>query len=569
MRFVKHPKLAACLCAAVLMCILSCQKAQKSLTVRIGLPQEPKSLNIWLASDANSRKILDLIYQPLYTRDPATLELIPWLASEQPVFSSDKLTCTIKLKKAKWSDGSGFTARDVVFTRKMFFDFKIPRYYSKWKVVKDLQAPDDHTLVFHLKHPSAIFLSRALTAPIVSEKEWKAVAQKALKTEKPLRFIQDYAVEKPLGTGPFSIFEYKRGSYIYMKKNPWFFASGETIAGHRLGPYLDNILFKFFGTSDVAILALKKGEIDFYWWEIQPGYIKDLKNQNNIKIFFNKKSALYYMGFNVRKPPFSDRTLRQAIAMLINKEFILTRILQNYGTPMHSIVPSGNSFWYNPDVEKYGYGKPYDLRIKEAYNRLRAAGYTWQIPPVDSDGNIVKAEGMKLPSGDPMGKIVILTPPADYDPKRAFAGTMIQEWLRNMGMPVFARPMSFNSLIDAVKGKHQFDAFILGYGRLNLDPDYLRAFFYSANDRPRGWNMSGYKNPYFDRIADEQRRLTDVYARRRLIMEMQKILMRDVPYIPLYNPKIIEAVCTDRFSGWVEQVNGIGNIWSLCMIRPE
>jgi ABC-type transport system substrate-binding protein len=551
------------------MCILSCQKAQKSLTVRIGLPQEPKSLNIWLASDANSRKILDLIYQPLYTRDPATLELIPWLASEQPVFSSDKLTCTIKLKKAKWSDGSGFTARDVVFTRKMFFDFKIPRYYSKWKVVKDLQAPDDHTLVFHLKHPSAIFLSRALTAPIVSEKEWKAVAQKALKTEKPLRFIQDYAVEKPLGTGPFSIFEYKRGSYIYMKKNPWFFASGETIAGHRLGPYLDNILFKFFGTSDVAILALKKGEIDFYWWEIQPGYIKDLKNQNNIKIFFNKKSALYYMGFNVRKPPFSDRTLRQAIAMLINKEFILTRILQNYGTPMHSIVPSGNSFWYNPDVEKYGYGKPYDLRIKEAYNRLRAAGYTWQIPPVDSDGNIVKAEGMKLPSGDPMGKIVILTPPADYDPKRAFAGTMIQEWLRNMGMPVFARPMSFNSLIDAVKGKHQFDAFILGYGRLNLDPDYLRAFFYSANDRPRGWNMSGYKNPYFDRIADEQRRLTDVYARRRLIMEMQKILMRDVPYIPLYNPKIIEAVCTDRFSGWVEQVNGIGNIWSLCMIRPE
>jgi ABC-type transport system substrate-binding protein len=96
----------------------------------------------------------------------------------------------------------------------MFCDFKIPRYYSKWKVVKDLQAPDDHTLVFHLKHPSAIFLSRALTAPIVSEKEWKAVAQKALKTEKPLRFIQDYAVEKPLGTGPFSIFEYKRGSYI-------------------------------------------------------------------------------------------------------------------------------------------------------------------------------------------------------------------------------------------------------------------------------------------------------------------------------------------------------------------
>ncbi len=564
-----QPRLVLWLCAAVFLCLVSCQKSQKSVAARIGLPQEPKSLNIWLASDANSRKILDLVYQPLYTRDPATLELIPWLASGPPCFSSDNLTCTIKLKKAKWSDGSEFTSRDVVFTRKMFFDFKMPRYYSKWKVIKSLQAPDDHTLVFHLKHPSAIFLSRALTAPIVSEKEWKIIAQKALKTEKPLRFIQDYVIEKPLGTGPFFLAEYKKGSYIYMKKNPWFFGTGRTIAGYRLGPYVDNILFKFFGTSDVAILALKKADIDFYWWEIQPGYIKDLKSQKNIKLFFNKKSALYYLGFNVRKPPFSDRTLRQAVALLIDKKFILTRILQNYGTPMYSIVPSGNSFWYNPDVEKYEYDKPCDQRVKDAYDRLRAAGYTWQIPPVDSQGKIVKAKGIRLPSGELMKKIVILTPPADYDPKRAFAGTMIQEWLKNMGMPVSARPMSFNSLIDAVKGKHEFDAFILGYGRLNLDPDYLRAFFYSENDRPRGWNMSGYKNPYFDRIADEQRRLTDIDARRRLIMEMQKILMRDVPYIPLYNPKIIEAVCTDRFSGWIEKVNGIGNIWSLCMIRPE
>jgi ABC-type transport system substrate-binding protein len=275
------------------------------------------------------------------------------------------------------------------------------------------------------------------------------------------------------------------------------------------------------------------------------------------------------MGFNLRKPPFNDKALRQAIAGVINKEFILTRILQNYGEPMHSIVPSGNHFWYNPNVEKYGHGQSHEKRVTTAYHLLGAAGYTWDTPPVDDQGNVVKASSIRLPSGKLMEDFVILTPPADYDPKRAFAGTMIQEWLREMGMPAFSRPMSFNSLIDTVKGKREFDGFILGYGNLNLDPDYLRSFFYSKNDRPRGWNMSGYQNSDFDRIADLQRSAMDTRVRKEMIWKMQKILLEDVPYIPLYNPHILEAVCTSRFNGWLERVDGIGNIWSLCLVKPE
>ncbi|MFH2059809.1 MAG: ABC transporter substrate-binding protein [Pseudomonadota bacterium] len=549
--------------------LFSCQNTSKSTLLKIGLPEEPKSLNIWLASDANSKKILSQIYQPLYTRDPSTLEIIPWLAKEAPVFNEQELSYTVKLRQAQWSDGSEFTSEDVVFTKKMVFDFKIPRYYSTWKVIKRIEAPDKHTVVFYLSQPSAIFISRVLTASIVSKKEWEQVAAKAMETEKPLRFIQDYLVEKPIGIGPFILFEYKKGAYLHMKKNPYFFGTGKQIAGFLLGPFADSLLFKIYGTSDVAILALKTGEIDFYWWDIQPGYLEDLKKQDNIQIFLNKKSALYYMGFNVRKLPFNDKILRQAIATLIKKEFILTRILQNYGTPMHSIVPEGNHFWYNPNVEKFGYGQTPEEQIRAAYHLLKTAGYTWEIPPLDDEGNIVKGVGIRLPSGELMEKFVILTPPADYDPKRAFTGTMIQEWLRDMGMPAFARPMSFNSLIDKVKGTHEFDAFILGYGHLNLDPDYLRSFFNSENDKPRGWNMSGYKNPDYDTLANQQISIVDVEARKKMIWEMQKIIMQDVPYIPLYNPQIIEAVSTNRFSGWIEEIDGIGNIWSLCMVKPK
>jgi ABC-type transport system substrate-binding protein len=207
-------------------------------------------------------------------------------------------------------------------------------------------------------------------------------------------------------------------------------------------------------------------------------------------------------------------------------------------------------------------------RIETAYRILSAAGYTWAVPPLDAAGRIRKAEGIRLPDGKPMARFAILTPPADYDPDRATAGLMIQEWLRALGMPAFARPVAFSALLQQVKVDHNFDAFILGYGHLPLDPDYLRNLFYSANAKPRGWNMSGYHNSAFDAAADRSIREMDPVKRKALIVKMQELIARDLPYIPLYKPSVVEAARTDRFVGWVPMVEGIGNIWSLCEVKP-
>jgi peptide/nickel transport system substrate-binding protein len=561
--------IASVVLAAAAVGLSGCGQSKDPALLKIGLPEEPRSLNLWLGTDANSRNILSQIYQPLFRRHPVTLEIIPWLAKEDAVFDEKALTYTVTLRKAKWSDGSDFTSEDVLFTRQLFSDFKIPRYFNNWQIIEKAEALDAHTVVFHLKEPSAVFMSRVMSAPMVSKKEWEPVAKDALATEKPLRFLQDYSVEKPLGTGPFMLHDYQKGAYIHMTKNPHFFGQGQTIGDLTLGPYVENVLFNIYGTSDVAILALKKGDIDYYWWDIQPGYIQDLEKNSGIDLHFNKKSALYYLGFNLRRPPFDDKVLRQAVATVVDKTFILDRILQNHGNPMHSIVPEGNHFWHNPDVRRYGDGMDPDQRIKAAWQMLSDAGYSWKEPPVASDGSLTKPSDILLPSGKKMDKFVILTPPADYDPKRAFAGTMIQEWLRQLGMPAFARPMAFNSLLETVKGKHDFDAFVLGYGKLDLDPDYLTPFFSSKNDNPRDWNMSGYRNPAYDKLADDQRKAIDVQVRRQMIFEMQQMLMEDVPYYPLYNPHIIEATVNKRFEGWVDRVDGIGNIWSLCMVRSR
>ena len=552
----------------MLLAVMACQQPEPNTVLRIGLAEEPRTLNVWLASDANSRKVLGLIYQPLYVIDPVTLDLIPWLARSMPVYDQRRLAYTVSLRSARWSDGLPFTSRDVAFTGSLIQSFKVPRYASKWRFVDRVETPDDHTVVFFLKKPMATFITGTLATPIVQAGRWAAVAQEAKRTQNPLATLINHRVNSPVGTGPFVLKQWRKGAFLHLSRNSYFFGTGQMINGRRLGPFVEDLVYSVFGTSDVAILALKKGSIDMFWWPIQPGYVADLKRQKEIQLFTNEKNALYFLGFNLRRPPFDDLALRRAVAYLIDKDFIVSRILQGQGTKMFSVVSAENRFWCCDTVPRYGDGMDRDARIKAAYRILVDAGYGWETPPVDVEGNVQPAAGFRLPDGRLMERFTILTPPADYDPHRATSGLMIQEWLRQVGMPSFARPMAFSALLAQVKGNHDFDAFILGYGRLSLDPEYVRNFFHSTNDKPRGWNMSGYHNPTFDAVSDRSTSEMDSAKRRELVMEMQMMIARDLPYIPLYKPSVVEAVRRDRFAGWVQMMEGIGNIWSLCMVKP-
>ncbi len=538
--------------------------------LKVGLLQEPKTLNIWLASDTWSKKVLSQIYQPLYIREPDNLTLLPWLAESEPKYNKEELCYEVKLRSAKWSNGDEVTSRDVAFTGELIKRLKVPRIYSKWKFIKRIETPDNKTVRFYLSEPKAIFLTRSLVTPIVHEREWKKSLKESMKAEKPLTYILNTKIEKPVGCGPFILSEWRKGAYIFLKSNPYFFLKEKKIHGRALGPYIKGIIFKIFGTADAAILALQKGTIDMFWWNIQPGYIPDLTKNRKIKLISSEKSALYYLGFNLRKAPFNDKHFRHAVATMIDKDFIVRRILQGHGIRMDSIIPPGNRFWQCPyPPPEYGRGLGTSERIRKAYRILKDAGYGWDIPPVNHKGEIQNARGFKLPDGNIMKRFTILTPPADYDPNRAMSGMMIQEWLRMLGMPAYSKPMAFSSLIEQVKYRHDFDMFILGYGRLSLDPDYIRNFFHSRNDRPRGWNMSGYRNPEFDKLSDLSASEMNVKKRKELICKMQKIIMDDIPYIPLYNPGLIEGVRTDRFSGWVRMLGGVGNIWSFLMVKPK
>lgn len=563
--------------------------------VKVGLMEEPKTLNVLGAKDIWASKVLLLAYQRLYYKDPSGKKLIPWLASDEPVWDPTSKTITFHLRDASWDDGTPFTSEDVVFTAELITRFRIPDYWNNWYFVERVEAPDPKTVRLYLTKPMAIVWERTLTTVVLQKSRWKDIADRAqrllednLKAQeaagksraqayvaalaKPLELLTSHPVVKPESTGPFVVQTWQKGAYIHMRKNERFFGLNKEIGGHKVGPYLEGVIFKIYANTDTAILALKKGDIDYLWWGIESGYLEDLRGNPKIHIYSSLKSGYRYLGFNLRKPPMKDLAFRRAVAFLVDKDFIVQRILHNQGCKLNTVVPPTNPQYclHNPPL--YGDSMSWRERVERAKKELKDAGYSWEVEP--SGGEVPgrftkKGVGLRLPGGEPVPSLNLLTPPADYDAQRAQAGNMIQQWLRDFGVPVNWRPMAFSALVKKVEVEREFDMFVSGWGALGQDPDYLRSFFHSRGDVPEGKNACGYRNPEFDRIAELQVETMDQREREALVGKLQEILMKDLPYIPLYVPMNLEGVRADSLEGWVEMPGGIGNLWSFLNLRPK
>lgn len=590
-----------CMSAAAL--ILSCAwvifglalpQGASAAVLKVGLMDEPKTLNPFGAKDIWAAKVLLFFYQRLYYRDPVSQELVPWLASDQPVWDPQTKTVTFHLREGKWDDGSPFTAEDVVFTAQLILRFRLPAYYNNWSFVERVEALDPRTVRLTLKEPMAILWERTLTSFVVQKARWASLVaqaekmlQEALKAQeasgksdqaaltaalgKPVEMLTTHRVTRPESLGPFTFQEWQKGAFIHLKRNDRFFALNGEIAGRKVGPHVDGIIFKVYGNMDTAVLALKKGDVDYLWWGIESGYLADLKANPDIRIFSVLKSGYRYLAFNLRRPPMGDKAFRLAVAYLLDKDFIVERILHNEGCRLDTLVQPDNVQFCHKDVPKYGEGLSWQERVEKARSVLYEAGYRWEVEP--RGGAVVGqfervGKGLRLPDGKPSPPLSLMTPPADYDAQRAQTGNVLQQWLKDFGFPVNWRPMAFSAMMKKVESERDFDLYISGWGALGQDPDFLRSFFHSRADRPDGNNAVGYRNPEFDRLADLQAATMDVKQRREMVHRLQEILINDLPYIPLYVPMNLEGVRVDKMQGWVEMVGGIGNLWSFIQVKP-
>ena len=435
----------------------------------------------------------------------------------------------------KWSDGLDVTAHDFVFTAQTVLDLKLS---GNWVSAVDseyfdhAEAPDSYKLkVFFKQKPGlAIWQFGLAFMPIMSESYWAPIVaeaktqgeiteqQKALYSHVP----EDHPVAggfifKKWEKGAFAeriknkkyyfsdstVTEYENGAYAERKPEVYSFSAygepiGEKSLEYIVGPHADSSIYSIYGSQDTAVLALKKGDIDFMLNPsgLQKGLQEQLEGEGGLTTITNPSNGVRYLGFNLRRPPMDIKAFRQAVATLIDKEFITATVLQGVAIPVYSMVPEGNAFWYNADVPLIGKGLSRGERIAQAVELLKGAGFSWDREPrISEDGKFVEVsgKGLKMPNGESLPDLELLAPSAGYDPLRSTFAIWIERWLNDIGIPVKARLTGFNLIVEKVVTQQQFDMWMLGWG-LTLYPDYLESFFHSRHSIRTG-SCRGYSNP--------------------------------------------------------------------------
>ena len=566
---------------------------------RIGIAEDLTTTNYWayLGPDGTvwNGYVLGGGKPSLYGYSAQRYDWIPSLAVDFPTPLAEEVvdgetlwTTELELKQGvMWSDGNEVTAEDFAFTAHTANDMELtgnwpsivdPEYFDRAETISS------HALKIYFKQKPGLARWQFGLAfmPILSKAYWEPVVAEARQageiTEQQKALFAHVPDGEP-SAGGFLFDQWERGAFAEKTTNPDYYFSGamfsqyadgayqtskegayeftafgeptgDLVLEYTEGPYSESTIYSIYGSQDAAVLALKKGDIDFMLnpLGLSRGLQEQLTGADGLTTLENTSNGMRYLGFNFRRAPMDNKAFRQAVATLIDKEFLVDTVLQGVAIPIYTTVPEGNGAWYNPDVPLIGKGLSRAERIARSVELLKGAGFTWETEPVVSeDGKFVEqtGEGLTMPNGEPVPAMEVLAPSPGYDPLRSTFAIWIERWLNEVGIPLRANLTGFNVIVEKVFDQQDFDMWILGWG-LSAFPDYLEAFFHSKHAALEGFNPGGYSNPDFDWLADQLLAETDLEAARKQVFEMQAFLAEDLPYVVLFDTPIVETYRSER-----------------------
>jgi peptide/nickel transport system substrate-binding protein len=471
---------------------------------------EPATLNPITATDVYESMINSgNIYETLVKRDNATLDIVPLLAESWKI-SDDKRTYTFYIRKGiKWQDGVPFTSQDVVFSYSKIMDPKVdaPHLRNYYKDIKSVEAVDELTVKFTYSRPYFLALEFCGGMPIVP----KHLFEKG-------DFNTNEAGRHPIGTGPYRFVKWNTGREIVLEKNQGYWGDK---------PHLDRIIFRIINDPTVAFQVLKREELDLM--ALTPIQWSRQSDSENFKGKFDKLSYFTpnysYIGWNTRRPYFSDTRVRIAMSHLVNRELILEKILFNLGT----IVT--NPFYINsPEYDKTI--EPYSYDPGKAKALLDQAGW------VDHDGDGIRdKDGVKfefeflIPNGSETGDKI---------------STILKEELDKVGIVMNIRNTEW-AVFTTRLNERKFDAVTLGWSMgVETDPYQI----WHSSQLEQGSNFVGFSNKEADRLIDEARTEFNRDKRIELYRRFSKIVHEEQPYTFLFCRKSTVAL-NKRFKGVV------------------
>ncbi|MEU8271302.1 ABC transporter substrate-binding protein [Sphaerisporangium sp. NPDC049002] len=507
----------------------------------VGILSDVDSVNPFTGIVVEAYEVWGLMYDPLIGYSPKDFTPTPVLA-ESWTEAPDKKSWTYKIRSGvKWTDGQPLTARDAAYTfnRIINGDYEKTNYGNYVTNITKAEAPDDTTLVLHVKRPTPIMTR--LAVPILPEHIWKDIDAKKVKS-----YSNEPSGSPIVGSGPFTLVERKKGQYIRMAANPGYW---------RGAPKIDEVVYRVFTNADAEAQALTRGEID-YAFDLEANVFKSLKNRPGITTRASKYSGFNEIAFNTGaaladgtpigdgSPALKDKNVRLAISYALDRKTLVNRVLDGNGEPATSVVPPiYANLHYDPPAKQ-------DFDQSRSNQLLDAAGYA-----KGSDG-IREKDGKKL-------SLRLFTRQESQESQNT--GEFVKGWLKDVGIDVKVKVVSEDALTEII-GRGEFDMFEWGWV-VEPDPDYQLSVFTCGKRSYKDGNAvyadlsdSFYCDPAYDKLYDAQSGEIDAAKRTEIVKRMQQMVYDDAPYALTYYYDDNVAYRSDRWTGFVPQPDPDGSI---------
>ncbi|MFY7803021.1 MAG: peptide ABC transporter substrate-binding protein [Limnoraphis robusta] len=522
--------------------------------------QAPTILNPHLATGFKDFDAARIVYEPLASYDKND-QLIPFLAAEIPTvenggIAKDGKSVTWKLKQnVKWADGEPLTAEDVVFTYQFITNPDVAsasiEYYS---TIEKVEAVDNYTVKITFKD-----VNPGWAVPFTGQNGM--ILPKHIFAEYNGANIREApANQKPIGTGPYQVVEFKAGDIIIYEPNPNYWDTGK--------PYFKRVELKGGGDAVSAARAvLQTGDADYaYNLQVEGNILKQLEAAGKGKVVANFGPYVERIMLNFTNPNqataegerssiqfphpfFTDKKVRQAFNLAIDRDTISNQLYGPTGRPTAQILVAPQR--YKSDKISY------EFNLEKAAALLDEAG--WK----DSNAN-----GIRDKNGVEM-QVVFQT---SVNPVRQKTQEIVKQGLESIGVKVELKSIDASVFFSGDPANtdtlnHFYaDLQMLNTGNDSPDPQAHMKWWTceEITQKANNWQKSNYArycNPEYDKLWQQATTELNPQKRAELFQKMDELLSTDVAILPIVDRANTQGV-SNRLIG-VEPSPWDANTWDI------
>jgi oligopeptide transport system substrate-binding protein len=478
------------------------EDGNRNQILHLGNGTEPEDLDPHVVVGVQEDNILRAVFEGLVNEDPEDLHPVPGVAERWDI-SPDGRIYTFHLRQnATWSNGDPVTANDFRETYKralspdmaneyayMFNNVVNAEQYYKGTLTNfnevGFAVLDDRTLRVTLQNPSSYFLSllnhhswKPIHIPTV--RKYGPVYERGSRWTRPGRFV---------GNGPFELVSWTVNQVIVVRKSPTYWDSARV--------KLKEIHFYAMESLDAEERAFRAGQIH-KTDKLPLSKIAYYKEHSPQFLYQAPYLGTYFYMFNVTRKPFTDKRVRQALAMSINREELTRQVSRGGELPAYHFTP--------PNTVGYTSKARFEGNVEKARKLLAEAGY---------------------PDGQGFPKVELLY--NTLESHKTIAEAVQQMWKENLHVEIGLRNEEWKVYLNS-KTQKNYDIARYGWIADYVDPNaFLDMWMTDAGNNDSGWS-----NKEYDGLILKAAQTVDRDERFEVFQKAEAILLDEMPVIPIY-----------------------------------